>query len=373
MINRALESVELAHVGRQQSRTVSTPSLLRNIDEKPFSKEERRKSYNDMDSLYTSTVISNISPGRVTSNHNGPIKPSLSITQETIDKLREVELEDVLMNAKSIIEPDPTANMSFCTRPVKLLEGSFKHLVSVKEIHSKTGAFKHRTIEIQRNPDEELGFSLRQGDGWEKDDGIYISRVNLGSVFDTYELMGVGDELVKINKVEIKSMNVDDVIRLMHIPERLSITIKVLTPFSKKRIEKSTIASQNQVPRKPQYDQTDNNRKNESNYKIANLVIGSISERSHDKAKKAKDSIAVREQNQSSKENQSATSTQQQSLNKSSILSTRSPYRTGATNRQLSPIREISSDSKLNATSNGVSAPRQHPRRNSVTWSDQRL
>ena len=164
-----------------------------------------------------------------------------TITHETLEKIRETELEDVLQYARDIINPDPKAKVTFCTQSAKVVEGSFKHMLSIKELSSKTGAFKYRTIDILRNTDEEIGISLRRGDGWEKGEGIYVSRISLGSIFDQFEILRVGDEIVQVNKVDVKKMSADDVIRLMHIPEKLSVTVKMLTPFSKKRVDRSGI------------------------------------------------------------------------------------------------------------------------------------
>ena len=275
---------------------------------------------------------------------------AVPITQAAIDKIRETELEDVLQYARDIVNPDPSARMTFSYQPAKVVEGSFCHLLSIKEIHSKTGAFKHRTIEINRNCEDELGFSVRQGDGWEKKDGIYISRVSLGSVFDQYEIMTVGDQLIKVNKVDVTRMNVEDVIRLMHIPDRLSVTIKMLTPFSKKRVEKSGInemkSKQNKFLATPS---------SESIYKVAQMKIGS-NERRH--ILRPKRAILVNNKNNPSKDQK---------------VVRISPYRTmedGTSlplsyKNHLSPIREVSSEIRLE---DSVKQRRQ----SYVTWSDQR-
>ena len=165
------------------------------------------------------------------------------ITPETLDKIRECELEDVLQYARDIVNPDPKASdRTYSVQPAKVVQGSFKHMLSVRELYSKTGAFKYRTIDVLRaSTDEEVGISLRKGDGWEREEGIYVSRVSLGSVFDQYEVLRVGDEIVQVNRVDVKRMSAEDVIRLMHIPEKLSVTVKMLTPFSRKRVERSGI------------------------------------------------------------------------------------------------------------------------------------
>ena len=191
--------------------------------------------------------------------------PTLS---EATAKVKEAELEDILQNAKDITDPDPYTDETFCEQPPgKLQVGSFKHMLSVKEVFSKTGAFKYRTIEMCRTDDASLGFSMRKGDGWERREGIFISRVILGSVFDVYGLVNVGDELIKINKVDVRKMSVEDVVQLMYIPERLAVTVKIMTPFSKKRAAKFGI------------DATKRGNRfilagGGIDYKIANLKIG---------------------------------------------------------------------------------------------------
>ena len=298
-------------------------------------------------------------------NSNGAmVKEKSLITQETLDKIREVELEDILMNARNITDPDPTSNMSFCPRPAKVIEGSFTHTISVKEVDSKTGAFRHRTIELLRKPDEELGFSVRRGDGWEKQDGIYVSRVSLGSVFDKFELMRVGDEILKINRIDMKQMDVEDVVRIMRIPEKLSITVKILTPFSKKRTSKSTIANVVQKPAgSKKYDILESRNSNSSTYKIAHMKIG----RSTESAKKSQEGARDGKTTEASSRDQAK---KDESSKGVSSAAGRSPYRTGASQRQLSPIRETASEERVNRYGSALNVS--SAGKTSVTWLDQR-
>ena len=171
-------------------------------------------------------------------NSNDSITAPITITQDVIDKMYETELEDVLQYARDIVKPHHAVPSIFSYQTSEVVKGSFRHLLSVKEIFSKSGHFKYRTIEIGRTADDDLGFSLRQGDDWERKDGIYISRISLGSIIDQYEILTVGDELMQINKVDVTNMKVKDVITLMHIPEKLSITIKMLNRIQISRIYK---------------------------------------------------------------------------------------------------------------------------------------
>nr|XP_002157808.2 uncharacterized protein LOC100204451 [Hydra vulgaris] len=155
------------------------------------------------------------------------------ITLEIINKIQENELEDILQYADDIISPDPSTLRTCSSQPVKIVEGSFRHILSVKDLSSKS--FKYRTIEISKKDMPDLGFSVRKGDGWENISGVYISRVCLGSIFDKYELLTVGDEIVQINKIEVHNMSIPDVIKIMQIPRRLCLTVKILTPFTCKK------------------------------------------------------------------------------------------------------------------------------------------
>lgn len=278
---------------------------------------------------------------------------SQKITDTVIDKIRESELEDVLQYAKDIINPDPSSKTTSSPQPAKVVRDSFKHLLSVKEAKSKTGAFKYRTVEIPRSGDEDLGFSVRQGDGWEKKDGIFISRVSLGSIYDKYEILAVGDELMQVNKVDVRKMTADDVIRLMYMPQRLSITIKMLTPFSHERLAKSGVTSFNVFHKK----QFVSPPKAAGHYKVAQMKIGNSEKRNVVQPKRT---ILVR--NKTSDNN--AVSKEQKKVKIS-------PYRTMENGREvpislkLSPIREVNSESQLDT---GLGGERQ----SYVTWSDQR-
>ena len=371
-----------------KSKSIELGGIQPEIGQDPYSHQPRRKSHADIEklkgtgdtcsgrgrSLQTSlrTVafeigdsVEDVLDSRVTGDSNGAVvKEKAFITQDTLDRIREVELEDILMNARNITDPDPTSNMSFCPRPARVIEGSFTHTISVKEVDSKTGAFRHRTIELLRKPDEDLGFSVRRGDGWEKRDGIYVSRVNLGSIFDKFELMRVGDEIVKINRIDMKHMDVQDVIRLMHIPEKLSITIKILTPFSKKRTSKSAIANGVQKPSSSRrYDVLDSKNSSSSIYKIAHMKIG----RSTENSKKTHDGSREGKKTETNSRDQAK---KDDSPKGGPSGTGRSPYRTGASQRQLSPIRETTSEERVSRFGSALNVSGIY--KTSVTWLDQR-
>jgi len=224
-----------------------------------------------------------------------------SVSQEDFDKMRLAEKEDdflELRKATDITDPD-TKGDPCPPLPIKLIHGSFRHILGVREACSKQGTFLQRTIELKRKPGESLGFYIRQGDGWEREDGIFVSRVVLGTDVDVFELLRVGDEIVRVNKVDVRGMNIEDVSALMQMPRRLILAVKVLTPMSSRRLalkdgtgsslrssikssrsEASTgstsslerSASDRRNPRRPSGGGRGSEAMNQ--YKVANLVIG---------------------------------------------------------------------------------------------------
>lgn len=161
-----------------------------------------------------------------------------SLSQEEFLRMKDAEQQDdffTLRNAQDIKNPD-TESDTHSMLSVKLVPNSFRRVLGVKEICSKQGTFLHRTIELHHKPGESLGFLIRQGDGWSRRDGIFVSRLILGTDVDNFELLRVGDEIIRVNKVDVRAMSVNDVSALMQMAKRLIITVKVLTPLSKKKL-----------------------------------------------------------------------------------------------------------------------------------------
>lgn len=86
-----------------------------------------------------------------------------------------------------------------------------------------------RVVEILREPGKSLGFYIHQGDGWERKDGVFVSRVNLGSIVETNGLLSIGDEITKVNDIDVTQMPLENVAVIMRYVKRLFLTVKVLT------------------------------------------------------------------------------------------------------------------------------------------------
>ena len=220
-----------------------------------------------------------------------------SLSQEDFVKMKDAEQQDdffTVRNAQDITNPDTKCD-AHSILSIKIVPNSFRRLLGVKEICSKQGTFLHRTIDLPHKPGDPLGFLIRQGDGWSRTDGIFISRLVLGTDVDNFELLRVGDEIIRVNKVDVRGMNVEDVSALMQMAKRLIITVKVLTPLSKKKLfalsnggtrtrpgtasprprqskesqEKLALPSPNE-----QYRNIPRTYSHQTNYKIASLPIG---------------------------------------------------------------------------------------------------
>lgn len=63
------------------------------------------------------------------------------------------------------------------------------------------------TIELDRAAGDTVGIYLSQGDGFDKQDGIFVSRVDMGSAAETMGLK-VGHEVVAVNDVEVGDKDV---------------------------------------------------------------------------------------------------------------------------------------------------------------------
>ena len=83
-----------------------------------------------------------------------------------------------------------------------------------------------QTVEIRKRPGQSLGFYIREGNGTNRQDGVFISRIQMGTVADSNGLLHVGDEILAVNKVEVTRMSLDDVVILMSIPKKLILKIK---------------------------------------------------------------------------------------------------------------------------------------------------
>ena len=82
------------------------------------------------------------------------------------------------------------------------------------------------TVEVIKRPGQSLGFYIREGNGVDRHDGVFISRIAPGSAVERNGLLRVGEEIVAVDAVDITRMSLDDVVILMSIPRRLILTVR---------------------------------------------------------------------------------------------------------------------------------------------------
>ena len=84
---------------------------------------------------------------------------------------------------------------------ITLVGNSVQKVAGIIEMYMDKKGDVIRKIEIHKVQGQSLGFFIRFGNGIERENGIFISRVTLGSFVDVNNLLHAGDEILTINKV----------------------------------------------------------------------------------------------------------------------------------------------------------------------------
>ena len=138
---------------------------------------------------------SDISLRPVPARKRKPKKRFLSGLFERIEKMD-------IMRETCILDDDDNNIDKNTTRPqIDVVEESSQKVASVIELFIDSHGDVIRKIEITRIPGQSLGFFIRNGNGVDRTNGIFISRVTLGSFVDENNLLHYGDEILEINKV----------------------------------------------------------------------------------------------------------------------------------------------------------------------------
>lgn len=138
--------------------------------------------------------------------------------------------------------------------PTAVVRGSFHRKAGIREFVDISNSFVIRTVEIKRETGKNIGFYITQGDGLSRADGVFVSRISLGSTVDVNSLLHVGEEIIKVNGVDITNLSLDNVVILMqNVAAKLILTVKIRTSatilrnFSRKKAN-PVLLQQRQLP-----------------------------------------------------------------------------------------------------------------------------
>ena len=184
------------------------------------------------------------------------IKPDLDrfarLPPHVLAQLKEVERDNVIIPGQKFTDitvtddgPDVSHDKTTTkgkTVSIHLQQDTFRRIAGIREFVDVKNSYLIRKVDIRKSPTKSLGFYICEGDGWNRQDGIFISRLVLGSYIEVNNFLRIGDEIMKVNEVYVNGFTLNDVALMMQVVEKLVLTVKVLTSASHMRRHSTRLA-----------------------------------------------------------------------------------------------------------------------------------
>ncbi|KAL7302156.1 hypothetical protein TKK_0005379 [Trichogramma kaykai] len=177
------------------------------------------------------------SPGRQTNvNQLRPKDPPPMVIQGDFRKVSGITSE--IFRQLETIENDHDASTAAALEAVEKHGEMVVRIIEPRQLgrHASEAAKKFIAIqdskhpihfvEIIKRPGQTLGLYIREGNGLDRNDGVFISRIAVETAVYNSGCLKVGDEILAVNLVDVTHMSLDDVVIIMSIPRRLLLAIR---------------------------------------------------------------------------------------------------------------------------------------------------
>ncbi|XP_012256075.2 rho GTPase-activating protein 100F isoform X4 [Athalia rosae] len=177
------------------------------------------------------------SPGRqVPANQLRPKEPPPMVIQGDFRKVSGISTE--IFKQIETVENDLDASTAAALEAVDRRGEMVVHVIEPRQMGRQASEAakkfmamqdpKHpvHLVEIIKRPGQTLGLYIREGNGIDRNDGVFISRIALESAVYNSGCLKVGDEILAVNLVSVSHMGIDDVVIIMSIPRRLILATR---------------------------------------------------------------------------------------------------------------------------------------------------
>ena len=201
--------------GCRQRKLPNLPTFASGITDeiRAYKVIKRRHTENDIISLR----------GKASPSH------TCGITKEIVERIKAAEIEKSPQQVEmDSVKQDTRCKglLGFSENNIALFDGAPQRIARILETFQDDEGYWIRKIEITKVPGQGLGFFIKKGNGFDRKSGVFISRVSLGSILDAYGLLHTGDEVLEVNKVNLRGFQLEDVALMMQIPDKLLLTTK---------------------------------------------------------------------------------------------------------------------------------------------------